>query len=141
MNAVLAALFTSLSADTGPGGVNTLSSGGIFDSVAPQGATRPFTIIHKQAPAPTLWTFSQKAADEALYLVKAYAADTAVSGGRKVAGAIIERAEALLNDAALPVSGHTLLACRKAADVPDSCEWDGDERVFGVGSLFRIAVQ
>jgi hypothetical protein len=141
MNAVLQSLYTKLSADNGAGGVATLATGGIHDSVAPNNTAPPFLIIQKHSPIPVAWTFSLKATDAALYMVKAYAIDDASGGGRKNAGAIVERAEAILNDASLSVSGRTLLYCRKDRDVPDSCEFDGDARVFGVGFLIRIEVQ
>jgi hypothetical protein len=135
MNAVLGALYTVLAADIGTGGVATLATGGIHDTLAPEGTAPPFLIIQKLAPTPTAWTLTQKATDEALYMVKAYAVS------RKDAGAIVERAETILNDAALSVSGRTLLYCRKERDLPDGCEFDGDGRVFGVGFQQRIAVQ
>jgi hypothetical protein len=140
MNAVNTALFARMDGDNGAGGVKTLSTGGIHYGRAPQTKSPPYVIFQKQTGTPS-YTFTQRAADNMLYLAKGVAVDSANEGGRKIAGTIAERIDAVLTDYALPVAGKTLLYLRKVSDV-EYIENDPETKqaIYHVGGLFRIEV-
>jgi hypothetical protein len=135
MNAVKVALYARLSGDSGTGGVAALATGGIYDLQGKQDASLPFVTFQKWTPLPTRWTFGVKVSDDALYLIKAYAADA------KTAGQITERAESILNDYALSVSGKTLMYLRKDSDMPEQPPqvWNGVP-AYSTGIIMKLMV-
>lgn len=140
MNDLNTALYARMDGDTGTGGVRTLAPGGIHYGVAPQDKATPYVIFQKQAGTQE-YTFGMRAFDHLLYLVKAVAADSASEGGRKTAGTIAERIDALLTDGVLFVTGKIVLAIRKMSDV-DYIDRDPatGKAFYHVGCLFRIEV-
>ena len=109
MNACDGALFTTLTAATG---ITALVSTRVYNTQAPQEATEPYIIFNKQSDISD-YTFGAPKFRSFGYLVKG----VCHSRYPKAAGAIDDAIEAALHDAALSVSGWTLLYCRRESGV------------------------
>jgi hypothetical protein len=105
----------------------------IFYQQAPANAAFPFVIFAKQAGIPAEAFTDPSAYETDTWLVKAV--DRAE--GADTAESISARCVTLLNDAALSVSGATLLYLRRQSDL-DYSELDEGVRYVHVGSLFRL---
>lgn len=105
----------------------------IYHQQAPAGASYPLVVFTKQAGTPTETFGDPSALETDVWLIKAIdrspSADTAE--------AIQARLAALLNDAALAISGSTTLYLRRQSDVEYPETSDG-VRFQHAGSLFRL---
>ena len=105
----------------------------IFYQEAPSGAQFPLVILNKQAGVPTE-TFGVPAAlDTDTWLVKGVDRSTSAD----VAESIQARIAALLNDAALSISGATTLYLRRQSD-QEYVEVTDGVRYQHAGSLYRF---
>lgn len=104
----------------------------IYYQFAPQKAGFPYLILNKQASTPR-YAMSALAMDNDVWLVKAVdRSDTA-----DPADSIASRVLALLNDAALSISGKSTLYLRRESDLDYSQEVDG-VNYRHAGSLYRL---
>jgi hypothetical protein len=105
----------------------------IYYQEAPEGAAFPFVILSKQSGVPTEALTDPSALETDVWLVKAVdrgsTADTVE--------AIQARAQALLNDAVLSISGATHLYLRRESDV-DYSEVSNGVQYRHAGSLYRL---
>jgi hypothetical protein len=131
---VRAAIYTLLTGD------DTLtdllaSTGAVYHEHAPVEAARPLVIFNRQSGT-RIYTFGGEAIRPEMWLVKAVTNSQSASS----AEAIDARLEALLNDAALSISGSTLLHLRRDSDV-QYAEQDGHDTYQHVGGLYRLIHQ
>ena len=115
------------------GAAPTGYSKSIFYQLAPAGAAFPFVIFQRQSGTPTEAFTDPSAVETDVWMVKAVdknsSADTAES--------IQARVAFLLNDAALSVSGASLMYVRRQSDIDYSELADG-ETYRHAGSLYRV---
>jgi hypothetical protein len=135
------AIQAKLTADSGAGGVATLCTSGIHQGAPPEGTTPPYLNWQLIGGRPTEHTFTVKVADDLFVQFYAWAEDTDTAEGIATVRTIIDRVETILFDAALSVSGRTLLYCRKYMDLPDRFETlEGGQHRYGKGQQWRIEV-
>jgi hypothetical protein len=108
----------------------------IYHQQAPQGAQYPMVIFNKQSGVPTEAFTDPSAYESDVWLVKAVDQDTSADD----AEAIAARVTALLNDAALSISGATTLYLRRQSDV-EYAEVTNGVTFRHVGSLFRLVYE
>lgn len=141
MNTLDVAIATTLTADTGTGGVNhvtTGATGGFHQLVAPQGST--FPRIHFQELIDTpLYSFRNLIADHCYYQFTSFAVD-GNEEGVTVAGRLAERARALLTDPSMSVTGKTLLYSRFERSLPARAEWDdtSSRHIYSKGFILEV---
>jgi hypothetical protein len=108
----------------------------IYHQQAPENAAYPFVVFSKSSGVPTDTFHLPGAFETDVWLVKAV--DRSMSGD--TAEAIADRIKVLLNDAALSISGRTLMMLRRQSDVEYPEITDG-ESYKHVGSLFRVVYE
>ena len=108
----------------------------IYYGVAPQAASFPFVVFSKQDGRPTETFGDPSAFENDIWMVRGtdrgtdrQAADTAE--------AIQARVAALLNDAAISISGSTVMYLRRQSDM-DFAETDEGVQYHHAGSLYRL---
>lgn len=133
MNAVAKALRDALLADA-PLTALLGSPTGVYEDVAPQGSTHPFVVFSLNS-GPKEFTFDGLAFDKPLYLVKA------VDGSKSAAkaGAIAERIEAVLTDAALTIAGRDHVYLRPETEIAYS-EVKDSTTYRHRGALYRLYI-
>ena len=107
----------------------------VYHEEAPAEAAFPLVIFQRQFGTRD-WTFAGEPMRPEVWLVKAV--DRSPSAD--VAEQIDARAQTLLNDAALSVTGSTLLYLRRQTDV-SYAERDGHETYRHVGGTYRLIHQ
>ena len=105
----------------------------IYHQQAPAGAGSPFVIINKQTGSPTEAFGDPSALENDTWLVKG----VHESNSADTVEAIAARCVALLNDAALSISGATTLYLRRQSDVEFPETTDGRQYKHA-GALFRL---
>jgi hypothetical protein len=105
----------------------------IYYQHAPRTAGFPYVIFMRQAGGPTEAMGVPSAFENDVWLVKGVDRSTSSD----VAEAISARAQALLNDASLSISGATLCYLRRQSDVDYPETVDGVEYKHA-GSLYRL---
>lgn len=105
----------------------------IYHQQAPNDAAFPFVILQKVSGVPTEAFGDPSALENEVWLVKAVDRSTSADTADDVSA----RIAVLLNDAALSVSGTSLLYLRRQADVDYPEEIDGVMYVHA-GSQFRL---
>ncbi len=131
-----AALYTALTEDTDPGGVNNADTGatsGIHNRVAPQSAGFPRIEFRELVVTPE-YTFRELAADHVFYQIKVLATDS-VSSGDSIAQNLNERLRVLLTDNDLSLG---LLYCRFERSIPPYEEWDGKKWIYHNGGIYEL---
>lgn len=118
MSLVRNAILAQLQADTGVGGVNTLTGGRIYPDVAPEGAGFPLVLVSIRRGETPSRVYQGIAYEETRVLVKAVARDLSP----KNAAVINRRVRAVLENAALTITGYTLLNCEWAGNIPGYAE-------------------
>lgn len=108
----------------------------IYHNLAPGNANFPYVLFSKQSGVPTEAFGDPAAMDTDIWLVKAVDKNTSADTAESAA----ERIKALLNDAALSISGATHLYLRRQSDVEYLEETDG-VRYQNVGSMFRLVFE
>lgn len=106
----------------------------VWHQRAPVDALPPFVVFHRQSGTRD-WTYRLHTRPQ-LWLVKAVDR----GGSASQAEAIDAAVEAALNDAALTVTGQSLLVLRRGSDV-EFDEPDGGETFHHVGGLYRLVTQ
>lgn len=105
----------------------------IYHGLAPDSAGYPLIVFQKQAGTPTEAFSDPSAYETDVWLVKAIDRSTSAD----TAEAIADRVKVLLNDAALSISGSTLMYLRRQSDVEYPELTDG-VRFAHAGSLYRL---
>jgi hypothetical protein len=105
----------------------------IYYEVAPQNAAFAFVVFQKQSAIAAYAMATEPAFDNELWLAKGI--DHASSADN--AEAVQARIAALLNDAALAISGGILSYLRRESDVDYSEDFEG-EQFRHAGSLYRL---
>lgn len=108
----------------------------IYHNVAPAGAGFPYVLFSKQSGVPTETLAAPTAFQTDVWLVKAVDQDTTANDAEAAAS----RVTVLLNDAALSISGASLMYLRRQSDVEYEEVTDG-VRYQHVGSLYRLVFQ
>lgn len=147
MNALDAAILARLKADTGTGNLVALSNGGFHQKVLPAQVKTPFnyTIYECLVELPDYAFGNVEVYRDAPYQIRHYSVDNANNTTRtavEMAGSMDDRCRFWLTNAALNVSGKTLLYCRFDRSIPLQPEWDeaGKRWIIGKGSIYRICV-
>jgi len=137
MEALYIGLLTKLNADTGAGGVKTLSTGGIFQLTA-KDATPPYTVFQELLDLPG-YSFTALQFDSVAIQIKHFAVD-ANTAGADLAGQLADRCRILLLDPILTVSGKSVLYCRFIRSVPPMAEYDEAAKrfIYSKGGMFEI---
>lgn len=142
MRVLDAAIYAKLTGDTGGGGVNTLSNGGIYQLNAKQAAPFNFTVFQELLDTPD-YAFSALSADHVFYQIKHVCVDDANNttiSGPVAAGTLADRTRVLLTDPTLNVTGKTMLYCRFNRSIPTYSEWDatGSKFIYHKGGIYEI---
>jgi hypothetical protein len=134
MNAIDTALKTTLGADAT---LTTLAPGGVHARKAPQDTAFPYIVFAK---VPTgredVYTLGARAFRQLRYLVKAVTDGPSSDVGDQIR----IRADAILTDQAIAISGYTLMALRRVGDVEYPEELLGGRTFMHVGSLYQFEV-
>jgi len=135
------ALYSTLTADTGAGGVNnatTGATGGFHNPVAPQAAGFP-RMHFIELTSTALYSLRNLLADHCYYQISAFAVD-GQSEGVATAKSLIERAKVLLTDPSMTVTGKTLLFCRYERIIPTPPEWDAanNKYIHSQGMILEV---
>ena len=109
------------------------ATGGVFNSLAPQGIEPPFVVFQAMSKMGDYWAFSSGRGGSAVYMVKAISK----SPWPKEAGDIDTQIDSVMQDASLSVTGHSLLYCRREEDLY-LVEDQGGVIYNHVGGLYRI---
>ena len=114
MSLVRNAILAHLQADTGAGGVATLTGDRIYPDVAPEGSASPFvTVMVRRSETPTR-VFQAVGFEEVELLVRV----TAKELTPKNAAAINRRVRTRLDGASLAISGYTVRSVEWAGNIP-----------------------
>jgi hypothetical protein len=105
----------------------------IYYQLAPEGAPAPFVILNRQSGTPTEAFGDPSGYESDVWLIKA----VDKNGSADTAESIQARIATLLNDAALSISGATLMYLRRQSDVDYSELTDGVTYRHS-GSLYRV---
>ena len=109
------------------------ATGGVYNSMAPQGTEPPFVVFQAMSKSDEYWAFSSGRGGSAIYMVKAISR----SPWPKEAGDIDTQIDSVLQDASLSVTGYSLLTCRREEDV--YLVEDQNGVIYNhVGGLYRI---
>ena len=130
-------------ADTGAGGVATLSNGGIFQLTAPENTPFNYTVFQRLLRTPRYAGGNTEAAKELFYQITHYSVDGAnnsTKSGQEVAGLMADRTVVLLTNPTLNVTGQTVLSCRFDRSIPDAAvREDGSGRwIYSKGAIFEV---
>lgn len=131
-------LSSVLNADTGAGGVKTLSTGGIYEEIDPNGGSYPKTIFRYQGGS----DYSALGAGRTVYVNAVYAV-YAVWQVPSYGGAldtIAARIKLLLNGKQAAVTGGLILACTRIAPLQLANLRDGVS-IRMLGGTYRIYSQ
>ena len=109
------------------------ATGGVFNSLAPQGTTPPFVVFQAMSKVDDYWSFSSGRGGSAVYMVKAISR----SPWPKEAGDIDTQIDSVMQDASLSITGHSLIMCRRESDLY-LVEDQGGTIFNHIGGLYRI---
>lgn len=110
-------------------------SASLVHGVAPQSATYPLCVFHKQSAVEVL-RFGGEAFKDQLWLVKGVTRATSASLAEDIDAAVNN----LLNFGSLTITGGDLMSMIRESDV-EYTETDGDEQYRHCGGLYRLRVQ
>ena len=122
------AIFDALNVAT----ITNAAPGGVFNGVAPQGTEPPFVVFSAMAKTDDYFAYSERGG-QAVYMVKAIDR----SPWPKSAGDIDTQIDSALQDAALSISGYSLISCRREEDIYLVEDLSGVMYQHG-GGLYRI---
>ncbi len=139
MNVLDIAIKSALSADSAPGGVAALATGGIFQLDAPQGTSPPYLIFQEANDQPGYTFGNTLVYDHAFYMIRGFTADGNTSGQAQ-ASVIADRLKTLLTNPSLSVSGKTVLSSRFDRSYPPLKEFDSANNrwIYSRGVLCEI---
>ena len=112
--------------------VTNEATGGVFNSVAPQGAEPPFVVFQAMSKTDDYFAYTGRGA-EAVDMVKAIDQ----SPWPKSAGDIDTQVDSVMQDASLSITGFSLLSCRREEDIYLVEDQEGVIYQH-VGGLYRI---
>ena len=112
--------------------VTNEATGGVFNSVAPQGAEPPFVVFQAMSKTDDYFAYTGRGA-EAVYMVKTIAQ----SPWPKSAGDIDTQVDSVMQDASLSITGFALLSCRREEDIYLVEDQEGVIYQH-IGGLYRI---
>ena len=112
--------------------VTNEATGGVFNSVAPQGAEPPCVVFQAMSKTDDYFAYTGRGA-EAVYMVKA----SDQSPWPKAAGDIDTQVDSVMQDASLSITGFALLSCRREEDIYLVEDQEGVIYQH-VGGLYRI---
>lgn len=121
-------LRAALLADSDPGGVAALATGGIHQQDAPDKTVEPYVIFQEASDFGIYALGNSLKADHVFYLIRGVAGET-VNGNTNESGVVIvakiaDRARILFTNPTLTVSGKTVLSCRFDRSYPPLKERD-----------------
>ena len=105
-------LDTAIYAKLNVASVTNEATGGVFNSVAPQGTEPPFVLFQAMSKVEDYWSYTGRGS-EATYMIKAIDR----SPWPKTAGDIDTQIDSVMQDASLSITGHSLLTCRRQSDI------------------------
>lgn len=106
----------------------------VYEGEAPPTAPLPAVVYQRTAPSGPNWVLGGMWAREATYMVKVI-----TEGHSKVlAGSASAQLDAALNDAGFPVTGGTLIYCRRVEDIDYPEQAPGGRRFNHVGGVYRL---
>ncbi len=132
MNSLRDALHDHVTADAA---LVALATGGVHHDEAPQGARPPYVLFTQVGGEPN-WTFGGPAMKDLRWLFEGVCTD----GDAGPAEDIAARLDAILNNAALTITGAGLLYLRQASMV-DYLRRDGADRYYHSGAIYRVVTQ
>lgn len=136
MNAISTGLYSKLTGDSGAGGVNTLCTGGIHNTLAPEGEDGVYLVFQKVVGIP-VDTLSIPGTHRIFrYQFKTYEQGESYAN----TGAVNDRLRALLNDSSMTFTGWTW---RKTRQISDEERFENiDGQLYAVSqSEFYIEVE
>ena len=136
--ALLTAIGAALAADST---YMALATSGVHNSMAPPKTAPPFGIFYQVPAAGPEYVFGgEEAFDEILIAHKGVASD-GTTAGADLAEQIRERGKTVLHNAALSVTGFTLLSILCDQPMPQMWENVGGVIRFHRGDYFRVMLQ
>lgn len=108
------------------------ATGGVFNSLAPQGTSPPFVVFQAMSKVDDYFAFTGRGGS-AIYMVKAIDR----SPWPKSAGDIDTQIDSVMQDASLSITGHALLSCRRESDIYLVENQDGVIYQH-IGGMYRI---
>lgn len=92
--------------------VTNEATGGVFNSLAPQGIAPPFIVFQAMSKVDDYFAYTGRGG-QAIYMVKVISR----SPWPKEGGDIDTQIDSVMQDASLSITGHTLLSCRRESDI------------------------
>lgn len=92
--------------------VTNEATGGVFNSLAPQGTEPPYIVFQAMSKVDDYFAYTGRGGS-AVYMVKAIDR----SPWPKGAGDIDTQIDSVMQDASLSITGHALLTCRRESDI------------------------
>lgn len=92
--------------------VTNEATGGVFNSLAPQGTEPPYVVFQAMSKVDDYFAYTGRGGS-AVYMVKAIDR----SPWPKSAGDIDTQIDSVMQDASLSITGHSLLTCRRESDL------------------------
>jgi hypothetical protein len=106
--------------------------GGVFNMMAPEGASTPFVVFQAMSKVDDYWSFTGRGGS-ALYMIKV----VDESRWPKAAADVDTQVDSVMQDVSLSVTGHSLLYCRRESDI--YLVEDQSGKVFQhIGGMYRI---
>ena len=112
--------------------VTNEATGGVYNTMAPDGVEPPFVVFQAMAKTDDYFAYSERGG-AAVYMVKAITR----SVWPKEAGEIDTQIDSVMQDASLSVSGHSLISCRREEDIY-LVEDQSGVIYHHIGGLYRI---
>jgi len=131
-------LYSLLTGDTGPGGVNTFVGGRIYAYVAPSGASFPFVVYSYQGGHDVQGIGPARIMASGVYQVKVVGKAATVAFG--AIKAIADRIDTLLQGASGTVVDGRVLSCVREQGI-SYVEISGSDVYSHLGGLYRLLVQ
>jgi len=123
------AIFDTLNVEA----VTNEATGGVFNSLAPQGTATPFIVFQAMTKVDEYWNFAGGRGGSALYMVKAIDQ----SPWPKSAGDVDTQIDTVMQDASLSITGHALFVCRRESDIYLAEDQNGVIYQH-IGGMYRI---
>ena len=92
--------------------VTNEATGGVFNSLAPQGTEPPYIVFQAMSKVDDYYAYTGRGGS-AVYMVKVIDR----SPWPKGAGDIDTQIDSVMQDASLSITGHALLTCRRESDI------------------------
>lgn len=127
-------------------GTYATGKGNIFESLAPEGANRPYVIFQRQGPAPVTYGMGTGSGptqhlESDLWLIKAVTDEDSdvTKGPQKLAEDILTACITALGTD-MTLSGNTVRWYARFSDIPGYQEPSNDRLIFHRGFLWKVSV-